>query len=173
MSLLTISGFRTGNLLLAFSSKAGGILARIRAFPFIRLPVRAFPFIRLPVSPNFRFFSSHLYICACEGTPSLSLWLRAVCFILVFRHRRCKQQASHGFASGRLAMNAPRGGHDRRGWPMTFYVGCDFAINCDWGGDFPTKEGDICLSSSAVLCSEFSARDTRSAPVVGDQHRTP
>jgi hypothetical protein len=108
MSLLTISGFRAGNLLLAFSSKAG-VLARIRAFPFIRLPVRAFPFIRLPVSPDFRFLSSHLYICACEGTPSLSLWLRAACFILVFRHRRCKQQASHGFASGRLAMNAPRG----------------------------------------------------------------
>jgi hypothetical protein len=34
LSLLTISGFRTGNLLLAFRSKAGGILARIRAFPF-------------------------------------------------------------------------------------------------------------------------------------------
>ena len=35
--------------------------------------------------------SLHLYICACEGTPSLSLWLRVECFILVSRHRRCKQ----------------------------------------------------------------------------------
>ena len=58
LSLLTMSGFRTGNLL-QFRSKAGGILARIRAFlslpascPWLGQGTRRIPFC-LPDSPPF------------------------------------------------------------------------------------------------------------------------
>jgi hypothetical protein len=78
-------------------------------------------------------------------------------------------EASHGFVSGRTRLGVAR--PERLTFGILRWLRLCNQLRLE--GGFPTKEGDICLSSSVVLGSEFSARNARSAPVVGDQCRTP
>jgi hypothetical protein len=72
-------------------------------------------------SPDFRFFPSHLYICACEGTSPLPLWLWVEYRLYVLCASRHSDEASLcAFSPGQLE------------WHCLFYWGSLFRHSRAW-----------------------------------------